>query len=200
MTFLNKKDNLNETEICINLVIKMETKKLPLMPKATAVWLVENSALTFKQIADFCGIHELEVQNIADGEIAQGIVGMDPINSGQITRKNLEDSEKDTSLSLKLLDKYIKSISILKPASKKYTPLARRRDKPDGILWLLKNCPEMKDIEISKLIGTTKSMIESIKSAEYWNLTNIRPRDPVLLGLCTQIDLDRAMEKARGRE
>jgi hypothetical protein len=182
------------------LVKQMETKKLPLMPKATAVWLVENSSLTFKQIADFCGIHELEVQNIADGEIAQGIVGLDPITNGQITRSDLQESEKDQGLPLKLLDKYLKSISILKPANKKYTPLARRRDKPDGILWLLKNCPEMKDIEISKLIGTTKSMIESIRNGEYWNLTNMRPRDPVLLGLCTQIDLDRTIEKAKHRQ
>ena len=178
----------------------MEKKKLPLMPKAAAVWFVDNSSLSFKQIADFCGLHELEIQNIADGETAQSIMGINPISTGQISREDLESCEKNPLLPLKLSDKYLKSISSLKPLNKKYTPLARRRDKPDGIMWLLKNSPEIKDLEIAKLIGTTKNIIESIKSGEYWNIANIRPRDPVLLGLCTQIDLDNILEKVKTRK
>jgi hypothetical protein len=178
----------------------MEKKKLPLMPKAGAVWLVQNSSLTFKQIADFCGLHELEIQNIADGETAQGIMGINPIAAGQLTKEDLELCENNPLLPLKLSDKYLKSISSLKPLNKKYTPLARRRDKPDGIMWLLKNSPEIKDIEIAKLLGTTKNTIESIKSGEYWNIANIRPRDPVLLGLCTQVDLDNILDKVQARK
>ncbi len=173
----------------------MNQIKSPLMPKACAVWLITNSSLTFKQIADFCGLHELEVQNIADGEIAQTILGINPITAGQITKEDLDACEKDSTLSLHLSEKYLKSISSLKPSNKKYTPLARRRDKPDGIMWILKNCPEIKDNEIVKLIGTTKKMIESIRNGEYWNLPNAKPRDPVLLGLCTQVDLDRVINK-----
>jgi hypothetical protein len=178
----------------------MDKKKLPLMPKAVAVWFIENSSITFKQIADFCGLHELEVQNMADGEISQSILGINPIIMGQITREDLEKCEKNPNLSLELSEKYLKSISSLKPVKKKYTPLARRRDKPDGILWLIKNYPEIKDLEITKLIGTTKRTIETIKSGEYWNAANARPRDPVLLGLCTQVDLDKIIEKSKNRK
>ncbi len=178
----------------------MDKKTLPLMPKSAAVWLIDNSKLTFEQIAAFCGLHVLEIQNIADGEIAKGMMGMSPFTTGQITIESLKASEENSNLPLKLSEKYLRSISSLKPEKKKYTPLLRRRDKPDAILWLIKNCPSIKDLEIVKLVGTTKQTIESIKNGEYWNAANIRPRDPVLLGICTQIDLNKIVEKTNNRK
>ncbi len=170
------------------------TKKLPTMPKATAVWLIENTILTFKQIADFCGMHELEVKGIADGEVSQGIIGIDPIVSGQLTKEELDRAIKDPKVQMQIsssvMDSFTKNT---KQKGAKYTPVARRQDKPDAIYWLLKNCPNIQDAQISKLIGTTKSTIEAIKDRSHWNMKNIRPRDPVLLGICSQSDLDKLL-------
>lgn len=169
---------------------------LPLMPKATAVWLVENTTLTFDQIADFCGMHPLEVQGIADGEVATGIIGLDPTQSGQLTREHIASCEANEKLSLKLADtarQYIKQ----KTKGARYTPVARRADKPDAISWLLKYHPEVPDSQIVKLIGTTKNTITAVRDKSHWNSTNIKPKDPVLLGLCTQTHLDMMIDKAR---
>lgn len=173
-------------------------QQYPLMQKATAVWLVDNTTLTFDQIAHFCGIHELEVKGIADGEVAAGIIGVDPVTSGQLEKSELERCSKDpkTRLALKLSAAYE---SVKKRTKKRanYTPIARRQDKPDAIYWLLKNFPDIKDSTIIKLIGTTKSTIAAIRDRSHWNMSNIRQRDPVLLGICTQVDLDRSIEKAK---
>ena len=172
-------------------------QQYPLMPKATAVWLVENTALTFKQIADFCGVHELEVKGIADGEVAVGVMGIDPVTTGQLDKHELERCAQDAKamLKLKTSSAYDSAKSTKKTA--KYTPIARRQDKPDAIYWLLKNYPEVKDTDIIKLIGTTKSTVAALRDRTHWNMTNIRQRDPVLLGICSQIDLDRVVEKAK---
>lgn len=164
----------------------------PLMPKATAVWLIDNTSLSFEQIGDFCDLHPLEVQGIADGEVAKGILGIDPIVTGQLSREEIEACEKNHSRKLKLADNMVRLIKEQKKQKKssKYTPVARRQDKPDAIAWLLKNCPEMSDIQIVKLIGTTKAMIASVKDKTHWNTSNIKAKDPVLLGLCTQSELD----------
>lgn len=169
---------------------------LPLMPKATAVWLVENTALTFDQIAEFCGMHPMEVQGIADGEVAHGMLGQDPVALGQITKEVLEKAEADPKVKLELA-KSAKSHLAPKTKGARYTPIARRADKPDAIAWLLRNHPALKDSQIVKLIGTTKSTIEAIRNRTHWNHANLRPRDPVLLGLCTQTALDKAAERAR---
>lgn len=172
------------------------SETIPLMPKATAVWLVDNTGLTFEQVADFCGLHPLEVQGIADGEVAIGIMGQDPVASGQVTQDNIVACEADSSKRLKLLKA---DYPELKPKRKqtRYTPVARRRDKPDSIAWLVKNYPEMKDSQIVKLVGTTKKTIDAIRSRSHWNIQNIKPRDPVLAGVCTQLELDKAIGKAR---
>ena len=162
---------------------------LPLMQKATAVWLVENTSLTFRQIATFCGLHELEISGIADGEVAQGIRGMDPISTNQLTREEIENCEKNADRNLELM---------INPAAKgekkkrgpKYTPLSKRQDKPSAILWLVKFHPELTDGQISKLVGTTKNTIQSIRQRSHWNINNIQPIDPVALGLCKQVELD----------
>jgi len=172
-------------------------QKYPLMQKATAVWLVDNTTLTFKQIADFCGIHELEVKGIADGEVAVGIIGVDPVTSGQLEKDELERCSKDSKAQLQLkLSVAYEAVGKGKKTAK-YTPIARRQDKPDAIYWLLKNYPEIKDSTIIKLIGTTKSTVTDIRNRSHWNMSNIRQRDPVLLGICSQVDLDRSLEKAR---
>jgi hypothetical protein len=154
----------------------------PLMPKATAVWLVDNTSLTFDQIAAFCELHPLEVQGIADGEVAIGIQGMDPVINGQVTRKELTRSEADPTARLKRADS-----DLPEPAKRtkgpRYTPVAKRQDKPDGVAWLLRHHPELKDSQIAKLIGTTKTTIQAVRERTHWNSPNIRPRDPVLLGL-----------------
>jgi uncharacterized protein len=173
-------------------------KKLPLMPKATAVWLVDNTKLTFKQIADFCGVHELEVKGIADGEVASGVMGIDPINAGQLTKEEINRCSENPNLSLQLkMSSAYHAINQGKKKTAKYTPIARRQDKPDAIFWLLKNFPEIKDSVVIKLIGTTKSTVESIRDRTHWNMSNIRQRDPVLLGICSQVDLDKALEKTK---
>lgn len=164
----------------------------PLMPKATAVWLIENTALTFEQIAEFCGLHLLEIQSIADGDVSKGILGVDPVNNGQLTKEEIARCEKDPSFKLKLTEEAIRHIvGNSKTRKGKYTPVARRQDKPDSISWILKNCPEMSDAQIVKLIGTTKNTIDSVRDKTHWNTNNIKPKDPVLLGLCSQAELDR---------
>lgn len=173
----------------------------PLMPKSTAVWLIENTTLTFEQIAEFCSLHPLEVQGIADGEVAKGIVGIDPITTGQITKDELNRCEKDAAARLKLSEEAKKFLMVEKKHKKggKYTPVARRQDKPEAVAWLLKNCPEINDSQITKLIGTTKNTINSIRDKTHWNTSNIKPKDPVLLGLCSQSELDKIFEIAKKR-
>lgn len=170
--------------------------RAPLMPKATAVWLVENTALTFRQIADFCGLHELEVKGIADGDVAQGIKGLDPVTGGQLTREEIEKGEKDTEYRLRLLEPKV-NIAIQKATKgPRYTPVSKRGDRPDAIAWLLRYHPELPDSQIMKLVGTTKTTIAAIRDRSHWNAPNIKPVDPVSLGLCSQIDLDFAVQKA----
>lgn len=169
---------------------------LPLMPKATAIWLIENTTLTFEQIGEFCGMHPLEVQGIADGEVAVGIIGDDPVLSSQLTREEITRCEKDPSARLKI-EAIAHEVRPSKPKGGRYTPVARRQDKPDAIAWLARTYPELSDAQIIKLIGTTKSTIASIRGRTHWNIANIKPRDPVLLGLCTQTHLDMAVTKAR---
>ena len=178
--------------------VYMAETSTPLMPKAVAVWLIDNTSLTFDQIAKFCNLHQLEVKSIADGEIAVGVAGCNPITMGQITKEELDLCEKDKTRIPKML---IHSYKLKKSSSRrkaaKYTPIARRRDKPDAICWILKCCPEMQDSQIARLIGTTKNTISAIRSKKHWNMSNIKPRDPVLLGLCSQSDLDEAMLAAQ---
>ena len=170
----------------------------PLMPKATAVWLVDNTSLTFDQIADYCGLHRLEVQGIADGEVAIGIQGIDPIANSQLTRDEIERCEKDPKARLKML-----KLDLPEPAKRtkgpRYTPVAKRQDKPDAIAWLLRHHPELKESQIAKLIGTTKTTIQAVNERTHGNSPNIRPRDPVLLGLCAQSELNAAVDRARKR-
>ena len=173
-------------------------KDVPLMPKATAVWLVENTLLSFKQIANFCNLHEVEVQGIADGEVAKGIKAYNPILSGQLTRKEIECSSKDVNRSLQLLKKEL-NISTKERKKPKYTPLSKRQDRPDAILWLIKNYPDLLDTQIARLIGTTKNTVVSIKKRNYWNFNNLSPKDPIAINLCSQVDLENSLEKAKKR-
>lgn len=168
----------------------------PLMPKATAIWLVDNTSLTFEQIADFCKLHPLEVQAIADGEVAGNIIPENPIINGELTVAEIKRCEADHNAKLQIVKSSILSFKKKKKTAK-YTPIARRQDKPDAVYWIVKNCPEMSDSVIAKLIGTTKTTIQSIRSREHWNMQNLRPKDPVILGLTTQTALDEAIEKAR---
>lgn len=168
----------------------------PLMPKATAVWLVENTSLTFDQVADFCGLHVLEVKGIADGDVAQGIKGMDPVASGQLTRAEIERCQQDPDLRLQASESKYKLPPIVPRKGPRYTPVSRRQDRPDAIAWLLRNHPELTDAQVSKLVGTTKPTIQSVRDRSHWNSPNIKPVDPVTLGLCTQIELDAAVQKA----
>ena len=170
----------------------------PLMPMATAVWLVENTTLTFKQIADFCNLHEVEVQGIADGEVAKGIKAYNPIISGQLSREEIELSSKDQSRPLEIQNTDIE-ISNSEKKIKKYVPLSKRQDKPDSALWLLKNHNILKDSQIAKLVGVTKNSVASIRNKSYWNYNNLNPKDPVALNLFTQKDLVQAIEKAERR-
>jgi hypothetical protein len=167
----------------------------PLMPKATAVWLIDNTALSFEQIADFCKLHPLEVKAIADGEAAQTIKGLDPILTGQLTREEIEQAEADPHRHLHLAEAKVRA-PVAKRKGPRYTPVSRRQDRPNAILWLLRNHPELKDAQIMRLVGTTKPTIESIRNRTHWNINNLQPMDPVTLGLCTQIDLDFEVEKA----
>jgi len=171
---------------------------LPLMPKATAVWLVENTALTFDQIAEFCGMHELEIQAIADGEVAIGITGLDPLANGQLTQAELDRCQTNTESRL-VLQKGVNPIPQARQKGARYTPVSKRHDRPDGIAWLLKNHPELTDAQICKLLGTTKPTIQAIRDRSHWNAPNIKPRNPVILGLCIEADLEKAIIIARGR-
>jgi uncharacterized protein len=171
----------------------------PLMPKATAVWLVENTALTFKQIADLCILHELEVKGIADGDVAAGIKGMDPVTAGQLTRDEISKGEANPDYKLSLL---VSKVSMnVKRATEgpRYTPVSRRGDRPDAIMWLLRYHPEMPDSAVMKLVGTTKHTIASVRDRDHWNASNIKPVDPVTLGLCSQLELDLAVTKAASK-
>jgi len=170
---------------------------LPLMPKATAVWLIEKTALTFTQIADFCGMHPLEVQAIADGEVAQGIVGYDPVANSQLTAAEITRCEADPDGRLKLMPSS-------NPAPKRgkgarYTPVAKRNDRPDGIAFLLRTYPQLSEAQVGKLLGTTKDTIHKVRDRQHWNSANIKPRDPVILGLCSQTDLNAAIIVANDR-
>jgi hypothetical protein len=168
----------------------------PLMPKATAVWLVENTSLTFDQIADFCKLHPLEVKGIADGEVAQGIKGLDPITTGQLTREELDRAQTDQSYRLHLSERRV-SVPESKPKKgPRYTPVSKRQDRPNAILWLVRNHPELKDAAIMRLVGTTKSTIQSVRERTHWNSAQLQPMDPVTLGLCSQIDLDLEVQRA----
>ena len=170
-----------------------------LMPKATAVWLVDNTALSFDQIAQFCKLHPLEVKAIADGEAAQGIKGLDPIATGQLSRDEIARGEADVNYKLKLSEPKVR-VPESKRRGPRYTPVSKRQDRPNAILWLVRNHPELKDAQISRLVGTTKSTIEQIRERTHWNSANLTPMDPVTLGLCSQIDLDLEVEKAsKGR-
>ena len=169
----------------------------PLMPKATAVWLVDNTTLTFEQIAKFCGLHALEVKGIADGEVGAGIRGLDPVSGGQLGRDEIERCEKDSAAQLKLLRPAAADIKQPKRKAPRYTPLSKRQDRPDAIAWLLRNHPELADQQICKLLGTTKNTVNSVRDRTHWKSQEIRPRDPVILGLCSQIDLDAAVIAAR---
>ena len=166
-----------------------------LMPKATAVWLVDNTALSFDQIAQFCSLHPLEVKAIADGESAQGIKGMDPINTGQLSREEIARGERDPNHRLKLLEPKVR-VPESKRKGPRYTPLSKRQDRPNAILWLVRSHPELKDAQISRLVGTTKATIEQIRNRTHWNSANLVPMDPVTLGLCSQIDLDIEVQRA----
>ncbi|HVY58472.1 MAG TPA: cell cycle transcriptional regulator TrcR [Xanthobacteraceae bacterium] len=168
----------------------------PLMPKATAVWLVENTALSFDQIADFCKLHPLEVKAIADGDAAQGIKGLDPIQTGQLTREEIEHAEANPDVRLKLSDPKVRLPEAKRKKGPRYTPVSRRQDRPNAILWLVRNHPELKDSQIMRLVGTTKSTIAAIRDRTHWNAANLTPMDPVTLGLCSQIDLDIEVHRA----
>ena len=171
---------------------------LPLMPMATAVWLVENTTLTFKQIANFCGLHEVEVQGIADGEVAKGIKAYNPIISGQLSREEIELSSKDENRPLQIKSSDIE-ISNEEKKTKKYIPISKRQDKPDSALWLLKHHTILKDSQIAKLVGVTKNSVTSIRNKSYWNYNNLNPKDPVALNLFSQKELLEAIEKAERR-
>ena len=170
----------------------------PLMPMATAVWLVENTTLTFKQIAEFCKLHEVEIQGIADGEVANGIMAYNPIISGQLTREEIELSSKDSIRPLQIKNMDIE-ISSIEKKIKKYVPLSKRQDKPDSALWLIKHHTLLKDSQIAKLVGVTKNSVTAVRNKSYWNYNNLNPKDPVAMGLFIQKDLIEAIEKAERR-
>ncbi|RAK67217.1 DUF1013 domain-containing protein [Phenylobacterium kunshanense] len=171
-----------------------------LMPKATAVWLVDNTSLTFDQIADFCGLHPLEVKGIADGEVARDIRGADPIANGQLNREELDAAEKNASYRMKAQKS--RHAELLKPVKKgpRYTPVSRRQDRPDAIAWFLRNHPEVPDSQVARLLGTTKATIDQVRNRQHWNSANIKPVDPVTLGLATQLELDAVVRKAADKK
>tara|TARA_Y100000590_G_scaffold33580_1_gene36817 strand:+ start:172 stop:726 length:555 start_codon:yes stop_codon:yes gene_type:complete len=170
----------------------------PLMPVATAVWLVENTSLTFRQIAEFCNMHEVEIQSIADGEVGKGIVGYNPIIAGQLTKEEIELSSKDMERPLKISENEVQ-LSTETKKDKKYVPLSKRQDKPDSALWLLKNHSKLKDSQIAKLVGITSASVKTIRNKSYWNYNNLNPKDPVAMGLFSQKDLLDSLEKADRR-
>src|SRR6202521_3610151 len=168
----------------------------PLMPKATAVWLVDNTALSFDQIADFCKLHPLEVKAVADGDAAQGIKGLDPIQTGQLTREEIAKAETDKDYRLAIADRKVRVPEQKSKRGPRYTPVSRRQDRPNAILWLIRNHPELKDSQIMRLVGTTKSTIQGIRDRTHWNAASLSPLDPVTLGLCSQIALDSEVQRA----
>ena len=168
----------------------------PFMPKATAVWLVENTTLTFKQIANFCNLHELEVKGIADGDVAKGIKAYNPILAGQLTREIIDDCSKNPEKPL-AINQRTEDVSVNERKKPKYTPLSKRQDRPDAILWLCKNASELTDGQISKLVGSTKGTVSLIRKRSYWNFSSLKARDPVILALCTQDAFQKAVEKAK---
>jgi hypothetical protein len=171
-----------------------------LMPKATAVWMVDNTSLTFEQIADFCGLHPLEVRGIADGDVARDIRGADPLVNGQLTREELDKAQNDSTYRMKaVVSRHAELLKSAKPAPR-YTPVSRRQDRPDAIAWFVRNHPEVTDAQIAKLLGTTKSTIESVRSRTHWNSANIKPVDPVTLGLVGQLQLDEVVRKAADKK
>jgi hypothetical protein len=170
---------------------------LPLMPKATAVWLIDKTGLSFDQIADFCGMHPLEVQAIADGEVAQGIIGYDPVANNQVTAADIKRAEADPAARLKLIQSSLPQPKRLRGA--RYTPVAKRNDRPDGIMYLLRHYPQLTEAQVGKLMGTTKDTIQKVRDRTHWNSPNIKPRDPVILGLCSQTDLNAAVSAANER-
>ena len=170
----------------------------PLMPMATAVWLVENTTLTFKQIANFCSLHELEVKGIADGDVAKGIKAYNPILAGQLTRDEIDSCSKNPEKNLNLIQK-TEDVEVKERKKPKYTPLSKRQDRPDAILWLCKNAPELTDGQISKLVGSTKGTVSLIRKRSYWNFSSLKARDPVILALCTQQNFEKTLEKAKRR-
>ena len=173
---------------------------LPLMPKATAVWLVENTSLAFDQIGEFCGLHALEVQAIADGEVALQMQGLDPVANGQITLEEIARGQKDPTVRLKLAKEAL-PVTMVRHRGPRYTPIAKRQDKPNAISWLVKSHPELSDGQISKLVGTTKPTIHAVRDRTHWNSTNIKPQHPVSLGLCTLEELEAAVARAnRGKK
>ena len=174
-------------------------ERAPLMPKATAVWLVDNTSLTFDQIAEFCWLHVLEVKGIADGDVANRIKGMDPNSSGQLSREEIAAAEDDSSHRLKLSEPKVEVPEVKTKRGPRYTPVSRRQDRPNAILWLLRNHPELKDSQVMRLVGTTKPTILAIRERSHWNSPNLQPQDPVTLGLCSQIDLDAEVKKAAAR-
>ena len=171
----------------------------PLMPKATAAWLVENTALSFDQIADFCQMHLLEVKGIADGDVAMGIKGMDPISSGQLSREEIKRGEENHGHRLKLAVSKIDIPPVKSKKGPRYTPVSRRHERPNAVVWLIRNHPELKDSQIMRLAGTTKPTILQVRDRTHWNSQNLVPQDPVTLGLCSQIDLDAEVKKAAKR-
>jgi len=166
------------------------------MPKATAVWLVDNTSLSFEQIADFCKLHPLEVKGIADGEVAQGIKGLDPVASGQISREELDAAIADPNHKLVMSESKVRLPEAKPKKGPRYTPVSKRHDRPNAILWLVRNHAELKDAQIMRLVGTTKSTIQSVRDRSHWNSPNLAPMDPVTLGLCSQIDLDNEVRRA----
>ncbi len=166
-----------------------------LMPKATAVWLVDNTALSFEQIAAFCTLHPLEVQGIADGDVASGIMGVNPIQNGQLTREEIEKAEADPNYRMKVSEPKVR-VAAVKRKGPRYTPISRRNERPNAIKWLVRNHPELKDAQIMRLVGTTKSTIDSVRENTHWNAANLTAMDPVTLGLCSQIDLDLEVKRA----
>lgn len=168
----------------------------PLMPKATAVWLVENTSLTFEQVAAYCGLHSLEIQAIADGEVAGGMVGLDPVLNGQLTKEEIARCEKNPVARLRMRTQDLPQ-PVVRSKGPRYTPVTKRGDKPDAIAWLLKTLPDISDAQICRLIGTTKPTIASVRDRTHWNATNIKSRSPVMLGLCTQRELEEVLAQLR---
>ncbi|MBL4626343.1 MAG: DUF1013 domain-containing protein [Pelagibacteraceae bacterium] len=172
----------------------------PLMPKATAVWLVENTKISFKQIAAFCNLHELEVKGIADGDVEKGIKAYNPILAGQLTREEIVASSKDSNRPLVLSKKNLDISISTRKKKPRYVPLSKRQDRPNAALWLIKNYPELSDRQIGKLVGSTKNTVSLIKNNNYWNSSNLTPKDPVVSSLCSQIDIKNAVEKANRKD